>query len=138
MRQIPPVCRLALDGGKLGANLLIKTGGHVMPKLVKLYIKNVALGFAIAGVFVALLLWFNVMNLWHLVSTSDSGILAVGILWFMNGIVFAGVQFGYAVMSLAGKDDEPRGGMRITPDLQRDLVPVRVPAQRSNRQVRRR
>ncbi|WP_333848074.1 hypothetical protein [Phaeobacter italicus] len=109
-----------------------------MPKLVKLYIKNVALGFAIAGVFVALLLWFNVMNLWHLVSTSDSGILAVGILWFMNGIVFAGVQFGYAVMSLAGKDDEPRGGMRITPDLQHDLVPVRVPAQRSNRQVRRR
>ena len=36
-----------------------------MPKLVKLYIKNVALGFAIAAVFVALLLWFNVMNLWH-------------------------------------------------------------------------
>ncbi|MDE4131804.1 hypothetical protein PXK00_01685 [Phaeobacter sp. QD34_3] len=84
-----------------------------MPKLVRLYIRNVALGFAIAAVFVGLLLWFNVMNLWGLISTSDVGLLAVGILWFMNGIVFAGVQFAFAVMSLADKDDGPRRGTPV-------------------------
>ncbi|APG46294.1 hypothetical protein [Phaeobacter porticola] len=109
-----------------------------MPKLVRLYIQNVVIGFAIAGAFVGMLLWFNVMNLWHLVSTSDSGVLAVGILWFMNGIVFAGVQFGYAVMSLAGKDDDPRGGMRITPDVRHDMIPVPVPAKKFPRPLPRR
>ncbi|UWR56956.1 hypothetical protein [Phaeobacter inhibens] len=109
-----------------------------MPKLVKLYIRNVVIGFAIAGAFVGMLLWFNVMNLWHLVSTSDSGLLAVALLWFMNGIVFAGVQFGYAVMSLAGKDENPRGGMRITPDAGGEMIPVRVPARKASRQLPRR
>lgn len=84
-----------------------------MPKLVKLYIRNVAIGFGIAGAFVALLLYFNVMNLWHLVTHSDAGVLAVFILWFMNGIVFAGVQFAWAVMNLAQKDDAPRGGSPV-------------------------
>ena len=48
-----------------------------MPKLIKLYIVNVAIGFALAGLFVGMLLWFNIANLWHLVSTSDKGLLAV-------------------------------------------------------------
>lgn len=84
-----------------------------MPKLVRLYITQVAIGFGLAGVFVAMLLWFNVANLWHLVSHSDKGLLAVVILWFANGIVFAGVQFGIAVMRMKDDDDdEPRGGHR--------------------------
>ena len=48
-----------------------------MPKLVKLYIRNVAIGFAIAAAFVAMLLYLNVMNLWGLVAQSDAGLLAV-------------------------------------------------------------
>ncbi|MEL0436153.1 hypothetical protein [Phycobacter sp. K97] len=95
-----------------------------MPELIRLYIRNVALGFAIAAVFVALLLWFNVMNLWGLISTSDVGLLAVGILWFMNGIVFAGVQFAFAVMSLADKKDGPRGGTPVA----HHFEPIRVEA----------
>ncbi|SFN59742.1 hypothetical protein SAMN04487859_105208 [Roseovarius lutimaris] len=84
-----------------------------MPKLVRLYITQVAIGFGIAGAFVAMLLWFNVANLWHLVSHSDKGLLAVVILWLANGIVFAGVQFGIAVMRMKDDDDdEPRGGHR--------------------------
>ena len=78
-----------------------------MPKLIKLYIRHVAIGFAVAAAFVAMLLSFNVMNLWHLVSTSDVGILAVVVLWFAHGIVFAGVQFGWAVMAMA---EPPKGG----------------------------
>ncbi|MFK7754853.1 MAG: hypothetical protein AB8B51_20200 [Sedimentitalea sp.] len=95
-----------------------------MPKLIKLYILNVAIGFAIAALFVGVLLWFNVMNLWHLVSTSDVGILAVFLLWFMNGIVFAGVQFAWAVMALAEPRDTGSGGTRLRLDMV--AIPVRV------------
>ncbi|WP_298676783.1 hypothetical protein [uncultured Lentibacter sp.] len=103
-----------------------------MPKLIKLYIVNVAIGFALAGLFVAMLLWFNIANLWHLVSTSDKGILAVMILWVSNGIIFAGVQFGIAVMRIKDDDDdEPRGGTRA-PSLVHlaEPVPVRVTPKR--------
>ncbi|WP_306152561.1 hypothetical protein [Roseovarius sp. MMSF_3281] len=81
-----------------------------MPKLIRLYIVNVAIGFGIAAVFVGLLLWFNIANLWHLISTSDKGWLAVLILWISNGIIFAGVQFGIAVMRLKDDDDDDHHG----------------------------
>ena len=99
-----------------------------MPKLIKLYIRNVALGFAIAAAFVAMLLWFNVMNLWQLVSSSNAGMLAVFLLWFMNGIVFAGVQFAWAVMSMAAPKDNGRGGTPAVQDF--TPVPVRVAQKR--------
>ncbi|WP_320177443.1 hypothetical protein [Roseovarius pacificus] len=99
-----------------------------MPKLIRLYITHVAIGFGIAAAFVAMLLWFDIANLWHLVSTSDKGWLAVLILWISNGIIFAGVQFGIAVMRLKDDDDdEPRGGLRqhaMRPD--HATIPVRV------------
>lgn len=93
----PLVCMLTSD-----------SKGNTVPKLIKLYIRHVAIGFAIAAAFVAMLKWFNVMNLWHLISTSDVGLMALLVLWFAHGIVFAGVQFGWAVMELA--EHPPRGG----------------------------
>jgi len=94
-----------------------------MPQLVRLYIKNVLIGFAIAGAFVGMVLWFNLGNMWHLVSSSDIGLLAVFVLWFCNGVVFAGVQFGIAVMAMK-EDDGPRGGLR---QWVRRRLPVAVP-----------
>ncbi|MFV0513178.1 MAG: hypothetical protein ACK5MY_06040 [Jhaorihella sp.] len=88
-----------------------------MPKLVRLYIRNVLIGFAVAALFVGVLLWLNVMNLWHLVSTSDAGVLAVVVLWFAHGIVFAGVQFGWAVMAMAETDHNRRGGSPVVAEL---------------------
>ena len=99
-----------------------------MPELIKLYIRHVLIGFAIAAAFVAMLLWFNVMNLWHLISTSDVGLIALFVLWFSHGVVFAGVQFALAVMFMA-EPSQGGGGKR-----QRvmQLVPVllRVGAER--------
>lgn len=84
-----------------------------MPKLIRLYITHVAIGFGIAAAFVAMLLWFDVANLWHLVTHSDKGLLAVVILWISNGVIFAGVQFGIAVMRLKDDDDDDHhGGLR--------------------------
>lgn len=100
-----------------------------MPKLVKLYIRNVLIGFGIAAAFVAMLLWFNVMNLWSLVSQSSDGVLAVFMLWFMHGIVFAGVQFAWAVMALAERNDNGRGGTPVV----RDMQPALIPAETGNR-----
>ena len=100
-----------------------------MPKLIRLYIINVAIGFGLAAVFVGMLLWFNIANLWHLVSHSDKGWLAVLILWIANGIVFAGVQFAIAVMRMKDDDDdEPRGGHRGRV-MRREPVRIPVPAE---------
>jgi hypothetical protein len=79
-----------------------------MPDLVRLYIRHVALGFALAVVFTGLLFWFNVANLWHLVTHAPGGALAAVLLVVFNGIVFSGVQFGIAITAMA-KDPEGDG-----------------------------
>jgi hypothetical protein len=81
-----------------------------MPNLIRLYITQVAIGFVVSAAFVAMLLWFNVANLWHLVTHDPAGPLAVLLLWVFNGIVFSGVQFGISVMRMAEPDDTPSGG----------------------------
>lgn len=84
-----------------------------MHPIMRFYLRNCLIGFAAAAVFVALLLWVNVANLWGLILHSDVGILATFLLWFFHGIVFAGVQTGIAVMAMAedvtdgGPDDGP-------------------------------
>jgi hypothetical protein len=77
-----------------------------MPELVRFYIVQVTIGFAIAGAMVAGLLWFDVGGLGRLVAGSDVGWLAALLLWVFNGIVFAGVQFAVAIMGLAEDDDD--------------------------------
>jgi TRAP-type C4-dicarboxylate transport system permease small subunit len=84
-----------------------------MPKLIRLYIVNVAIGFGIALAFVSALVWLDVANLRHLVMQTESGWLAFALLVMFNGVVFAGVQFGIAVMRLAEPEDPPQGGKRL-------------------------
>ncbi len=98
-----------------------------MPELVKLYIRQVLIGFGLAAIFVALLIWTNVANLQHLIFNAPGGYLALFLLVFFNGIVFAGVQFAIAVMRMADDDDEPKGGKRdALPILPRRLIPMPV------------
>ena len=100
-----------------------------MPKLVRLYIKNVIIGFLIAAAFVAVLIGFDVAGLRHLMLGSPAGWMAIGMMWFANGIVFAGVQFAMAVMAMREKDDTPRGGTKA-PVATRIPARVRVAANR--------
>ncbi|GHE06148.1 hypothetical protein U879_06555 [Defluviimonas sp. 20V17] len=83
-----------------------------MPELIRMYIRNVLIGWALAAVFVALLIGFNIAGLGHLVLETRGGWLAAGMLWVANAAVFAGVQFAIAVMRMA-EDDGPRGGTRL-------------------------
>lgn len=89
-----------------------------MPNLIRLYVSNVAMGFALAAAFVGALVGLDVAGIGHLVLGSDMGIVAALMLWVFHGVVFAGVQFALAVMALA-EDDAPCGGK---------LIPIRVEA----------
>lgn len=97
-----------------------------MPKLIRLYIINVAIGFTLALTFVSAVVWFDVGGLWHLVTETELGWLAFIMMVVFNGIVFAGVQFAYAVMSLAEPDDGPKGGKKQR--VSAELALVHAPA----------
>lgn len=84
-----------------------------MPDLVRLYIRNVAVGFALSAIFVGALLGLNVANLWHLVSTSPMGWVAGLMLFVFNGIVFAGVQFGIVIMRMGDRGGDGGRGRRM-------------------------
>ena len=87
-----------------------------MPRIFRFYIFHCVIGFAVAAGFVAALLWFNVANLWHLIRGSDIGLMALVVFWVLNGIVFAGVQTGVAVMLMAEEDEDsadPPGGTPV-------------------------
>lgn len=102
-----------------------------MPKLVRLYIQSVALGFAISAAFTAGLMWLDVAGIGHLVMGSSIGWVAALMLVVFNGIVFSAVQFAFRIMSMAEKDEGPRGGRGVREPV---LVPVTVPAKhRSHR-----
>lgn len=102
-----------------------------MPKLIALYLRQTAYGFGLSAIFVAALLYANVANLWHLISTSPMGWIAVAMLFMFHGVVFGGVQFAIAVMRMEKADDDKTGGRRapVTPVAPvATNIPVRVTA----------
>lgn len=100
-----------------------------MPRLVRLYILNIAIGFVLALCFTGLLIWLDVAHLRHLILGSPAGWLAALMLVIFNTIVFAGVQFGIAIMRMA-EDDKPSGGRGTRAPVTRPLTgqPALVPA----------
>ncbi|TGD62683.1 hypothetical protein EYC08_15400 [Tabrizicola sp. WMC-M-20] len=95
-----------------------------MPKLIRLYIVNVAIGFGLSVAFVTGLVWLDVAGLQHLILQSSMGWVAALMMVMVNGVVFGGVQFAIAVMRMAEAPDTPPGGTRE----RRVPVPVRVEA----------
>ena len=86
-----------------------------LPRLVRLYIFNCLVGFTLAGVFTASILWLNVANIGHLVTHVSGGWLAALVFFMLNGIVFAGVQTGIVIMSMdyPGQSNGPRGRRQL-------------------------
>lgn len=83
-----------------------------MPELVHLYIRNILLGGVLALVFTVALVALDVAGLRHLTLETSGGWLALVMLVVFNTILFAGVQFGIAVMRMAEPEAGPRGGTR--------------------------
>jgi hypothetical protein len=101
-----------------------------MPRLVRLFLVNGAIGFGLGALFTALLLWLNVANLGHLVAASPQGWLAAGMLAFFSGITFGGVQIGIVVMAMAEREDTGRPPRRrpAPPVAALAPLPVTLPA----------
>ena len=95
-----------------------------MPELIRLYIRSVALGFAISGAFTAGLVWWDVGGIGHLIVGSDIGWVAALMMVVFNGIVFSAVQFAFRIMAMADDGQGPRGGHGARNAV---LVPVPVP-----------
>ena len=79
-----------------------------LPKVFKLYLVSALNGFGISLAFVAAILLFNVANLRHLVGTSDVGVMATVAFWVLNGIVFSGVQFAFALSQMVRAENTER------------------------------
>lgn len=88
-----------------------------MPNHIRFLFRHAIYGAVAACVFVALLMYFNVANLWHLVTHSPSGFLALGVMTAFFIITFSSVQIGIAVMGLQERDDsDTSGGSGVAAD----------------------
>ena len=109
-----------------------------MPELVRLYIRQSLIGFAIAAVFVGGLLWLNVANLQHLIFNTQGGWLALFMLFFFNGLLFASVQFAITVMGMAERNDSDGGRpLRLPMADAFGPKPVPIPIEHETRTARR-
>lgn len=100
-----------------------------MPQLIQLFLRNYAIGFVLALIFTAGILALDVAHMRHLVTHVQGGYLAVFLLFFFSGVVFAGAQTGIAVFLMAEKD-EPRAPrpprLKVTPRAAQNFVPIPV------------
>lgn len=71
-----------------------------MPDIIRLFVRNGVIGFLVAGVFVALLIFLNVNGLRDTLAVEERQGLAVVVLWLGNGSVFAALQIAWAVLTL--------------------------------------
>ncbi|MBF9045197.1 hypothetical protein HKCCE4037_17775 [Rhodobacterales bacterium HKCCE4037] len=98
-----------------------------MPKHVRFLLIHASIGSLIAAAFVAMLLWGNVANLWHLVTHTSEGILAVFLLWAFCTITFGSAQMGIRIMLLAEDEDRGSGGTRSPQAVQEPrAIPIPV------------
>ena len=75
-----------------------------LPRLVRLYIFHCFIGYLLSAVFTAMIIGFDVAGVGHLVTSVEGGWLAAVVFFILNGIVFAGVQFGIVLMSMPYPD----------------------------------
>lgn len=71
-----------------------------MPKLIRLYIDSVLVGFALAIGFVLLLVLLDIAQIGRLVLTGRDGLLAAGMMTVFFGGLFASVQFALRIVTL--------------------------------------
>ncbi|MDG3041913.1 hypothetical protein [Roseicyclus marinus] len=95
-----------------------------MPDHIRFILRHAAFGFVIALTFVGMLLAFDVGGLWHLVTHTVEGPIALLILVVLCTITFGSAQIGYKIMTM-GEDDDDRGGKRDMART-RDAIPIPV------------
>jgi hypothetical protein len=71
-----------------------------MPDHIKFLLRHAAFGAVLGAAFVGALLWLNVANLWHLVTHTAEGPIAVLMLVVFSTVTFGSVQIGYKIMTM--------------------------------------
>ncbi|MFU8898394.1 hypothetical protein LY56_00307 [Roseinatronobacter thiooxidans] len=97
-----------------------------MPKLIKLYIQQIFIGFGLSAVFTAILIYFDIGNLQRLLLGSSDGLLGLFLIFFFNGLVFAAVQFAIRIMRMGYEDDDDDDDDRGMPIWNGKLIPIRI------------
>ena len=72
-----------------------------MPEPIAFFLKHALIGFGLSAVFVACLVYFDVMNLQTMLAKEEMRFTALFVMWFGNGTVFGALQVAYAVMDKA-------------------------------------
>lgn len=96
-----------------------------LPVAVRFMILHGVIGFGLAAIFVAAILWADPGGVGTLI-LRHGGLPVIALLWFFSGLTFGSVQIGTAVMLQDGREEGPRGGrrMRVPPM----LLPARAAA----------
>jgi hypothetical protein len=107
-----------------------------MPDHIRFILRHAAFGFVLAFVFVGLLLAFDVAGLWHLVTHTVEGPIALAVLIILCGITFGSAQVGFKIMTMTDDSDDDQRGRRDGV-FARDVIPVPVPVRVRNDDPRR-
>lgn len=83
---------------------------HSWPALFRLMLLHGVIGFAIASISVAALLWFDHSSLLSLMRADVSWPLPLILLWLLLGSSLGAVQIAIAVMGIGALPEKPRGG----------------------------
>ncbi len=98
-----------------------------MPDHIRFILRHAAFGFVLAFAFIGMLLAFDVAGLWHLVTHTAEGPIALAVLFVLCGITFGSAQVGYKIMTMTDdSDDDQRGRRDGVFTLDAVPVPVRV------------
>lgn len=110
----------SLAVGARRANMIDSVKEDAMPDHIRMILKHALVGFGISVAFTVMILAFNIGNLWHLVTHTTEGPIAVLMLVVFGTITFGSAQIGYKIMTMGEEDDEQGGGKR-------DALPVADP-----------
>jgi len=91
--------------------------------LVRLLVASCMIGFAIAALFLGVLVWFEVLGIQNLLSTV-MGCFAMFSLWVLNGIAFSVLQL--ALILGRDDDDDDHDGGHFAREFLAEPVPIRV------------
>ena len=98
----------------------------LLPPAVRFYLTHVGVGYGLATLFVAALLWADPGGLGQLLRGAPGHPGPLLLLWFFCGLTMGGVQTAVAALLLEDRpkrdDDDDHGGTRAPA-----LVPVPVP-----------
>lgn len=102
------------------------------PVAVRFMVLHGLVGFGLATVFVAAVLWADPGGVGQVI-LKHGGVPVIALLWFFSGLTLGSVQIGTAVMLQDGRDDAPRGGRRVRVSSTPVPVHAAAPAQQPRR-----